>query len=72
MDRSDFEVILSTCNKIEMPPNPSKKEARVMLVEIAFCEIEAISFNPLVSSTSPVSKGLVNSWQIPKKCQNRA
>ena len=49
MDRSDFEVILSTCNKIEMPPNPSKKEARVMLVEIAFCEIEAISFNPLVS-----------------------
>ena len=36
MDKPAFEVILKTCNITEIPPNPSKKALRIILVESNF------------------------------------
>ena len=50
---SDFEIILSTCSIIEIPPKPSKKEHIIILIEIHLLGIPLINFTPFVSSIIP-------------------
>lgn len=53
IDKSDFEVILNTCNKIDKPPKPSKN-AHIIILIVKFLEgIELASDTPFVSSIRP-------------------
>ena len=49
--------MLSTCNKTEIPPNPSKNAANSIFIVIAFICIPEIREIPLVISSIPVKKG---------------
>lgn len=60
----DSETILKTCKITEIPPNPSRKAQSIMLVEIAFTEIEVIILTPLVSSIIPLISPDENSGLI--------
>ena len=46
--------MLKTCSNIEIPPNPSKKEAIIIFREIFFICIPEIIFIPFVISRKPV------------------
>lgn len=58
--------MLSTCKKIEKPPIPSKKEVRIIFIEMAFIGILEIKEIPFVISKIPVSKGATKFEGIPK------
>lgn len=64
IDKSVFEIVLQTCSKIENPPNPKRKEAKIILIEIDFSGILQIIFKPLVSSKIPETKPLQKSVGI--------
>lgn len=61
IDISDFDTILKTWRSTDIPPNPSKKLVRIMLIEIFFNLIEDIKFIPFVISSIPV-KSEPTSW----------
>ena len=56
IDKSVFEIVLQTCSKTEMPPNPRRKEAIIILIESFFSGILQTIFKPLVSSKIPAIK----------------
>ena len=57
IDKLDFEIILKTCNKTEIPPNPSKKAHIIIVVEIFFVAVAVTSDIPFVSSIIPETTG---------------
>ena len=57
MDKSLLEVMLSTCNKTETPPNPSKNAVIMILIESFLQAILEIVLMPLVISKKPVKIG---------------
>ena len=65
---SDFEIILHTCNKIEIPPKPSKKAQIITLIPSLEQGTILIRLTPDVSSIIPDKKGVINSKFIPKGC----
>lgn len=67
IDKSVFEVILRTCKSTEIPPKPSKNDAKIILIDIALIFILEINEMPFVISSMPVSKGVVKSEGI---CKN--
>lgn len=60
MDISDFEVILHTCSKTEMPPNPSKKAQIIILIPSVLQGTKLTKLTPEVSSIKPDRKGTIN------------
>lgn len=48
-----LEVILSTCNKIDNPPKPSKNAHIIMLIEIILLGKEHTLLTPFVNSIIP-------------------
>lgn len=70
MDKSLLEVILSTCNKTEIPPNPSKKAVINMLIEIFLQAILEIVLIPFVISKKPVNRGSIKEGEICIKLKN--
>ena len=67
IDKSVLEITLQTCNKTEIPPNPSKKEARIILMDKCFSVILQIILRPLVNSKIPQEKPLQNFVGMCKK-----
>ena len=65
IDKSFFETMLYTCKNIEIPPNPSKNEVNIILIEIAFICIFDINAIPLVISIIPVINGATKVGGIP-------
>lgn len=59
IDKSVFEVILSTCNKTEIPPNPSKNAENKIFIESIFIWIFEINEIPFVISKIPVKNGVI-------------
>ena len=57
MDKSLLEVMLRTCNKTEMPPNPSKNAVIMILIESFLQAILEIVLMPLVISKKHVKIG---------------
>lgn len=53
MEISDFDEILHTCNKIEIPPNPNKNAAMMMLIPSLAEAIRLTKLSPEVSSIIP-------------------
>lgn len=64
MDKSLLEVMLSTCNKTEMPPNPSKNAVIMILIESFLQAILEIVLMPLVISKKPVKIGPIKEVSI--------
>ena len=64
---SVWEVILNTCNPIDIPPKPNRKEQRMVVIETFFVIILHTCFTPLVSSNIPVIKGLPKQESIPNQ-----
>ena len=74
MEISDFEIMLKTCNKIEIPPNPNKKATIHTLITKFLLAIDVTKARPFVNSMSPVTKGIIKRdgmWIILKKGTNR-
>ena len=61
IDNPFLLIILKTCSKTEKPPNPNKKEQKIILVERFLTGVPATKLTPFVSSTIPEKKGLQNS-----------
>lgn len=59
-------MILNTCNKTEKPPNPNKKEHKIIEIEIVLIGILAAKLTPFVNSTIPDKTGLIKSNGSPK------
>ena len=73
MDKSVLETMLHTWSKIEIPPHPSKKAVRIILIEICFKGIDEIEKIPLVISTIPrikLSTILLGMWKVESKGSN--
>ena len=70
IDIFSFDVILITCNRIDIPPKPNKKEAIIMLI-LENLNKERL-FSPLVNSTIPISIEESISLEIPNKPNNGA
>ena len=64
MDKSLLEVILSTCNKTEIPPKPSKNEVINILIESFLQAILEILLIPLVISKNPVNSGSIKEGEL--------
>lgn len=63
-----LEIILNTCNNIEIPPNPNRKEDKIILIEISLQAIELICLTPFVTSIIPDKKLLAKALLlIPNK-----
>lgn len=60
MERSDFEIMLKTCNNTEIPPKPSINAHNTIFTEMLFVAIDVISEIPFVSSIIPDIIGLAN------------
>ena len=58
---SDLEIILNTCNIIDIPPNPNKKAEIITLVARFLQAIEDTITTPFVNSKIPVRIGIINS-----------
>ena len=58
IDKSDFDVILKTCKKIEKPPKPSKIAHNIIWLEIILSLIDDARLTPFVSSINPVINAL--------------
>lgn len=59
--------MLKTCNKIDIPPNPSKNAQTITFIDIAFILIVDTMETPFVSSTIPESIPFANCagiWNI--------
>lgn len=67
---SDFEIILHTCNKIEIPPKPSKKAQIITLIPSSEQGTMLTRLTPEVSSIIPDKNGIINSKFIPKGYNN--
>ena len=61
---SDLDVILNTCNIIDIPPNPNKKAEIIILIARLGFGIEEIVATPFVNSKIPVKIGTINSVLI--------
>ena len=72
IDKSVLEVILQTCNKIDIPPKPSKNALKIMLIESFFDAIQDIELIPFVISKKPLIRGAIKSELIPTKLKNGA
>ena len=59
IERSLLEVILSTCNRTDIPPNPSKNAVINKLMESFLQAILEIVLIPLVISKKPVNSGSI-------------
>lgn len=59
-------MILHTCSKIEIPPKPSKKVDRMILIDSFFDAIHEIELIPFVISKKPLIKGEMKAVSIPK------
>ena len=70
MDKSLLEVILSTCNKTEIPPKPSKNEVINILIESFLQAILEILLIPLVISKNPVNSGSIKEGETCIKLKN--
>ena len=70
MDKSLFEVILSTCSKTEIPPNPSKKAVIKILIESFLQVILEMLLIPFVISKNPVNRGSIKEGEICIKLKN--
>ena len=57
IDISDFEVILSTCNIIDIPPKPSKKAHTITFMPRFLPAITETAETPFVNSKIPVNIG---------------
>ena len=68
IDKSVLETILQTCNKIEIPPNPSKKLVKIILIEISLIAMLEIKEIPLVISKKPVKRGVIKLVLILNGC----
>lgn len=64
IDKSDFDTILKTCNSTEIPPKPSKKAHKIMLIEIFFVDTAVTSDRPFVSSIMPENIGFAKDKSI--------
>ena len=62
-----MEIILKTCNIIEIPPKPSKKEVKIIFIDIFLICILEIKLIPFVISKKPVNSPQINDWSIFKK-----
>ena len=65
---SDFEVILHTCSKIEIPPKPSRKEQIITLIPSWEQGTKLTKFTPEVNSIMPDKTGVINWVLILKGC----
>ena len=65
-----MEVILSTCNKTEIPPKPSKKAVINILIESFLQAILEIVLIPFVISKNPVNSGSIKEGEICIKLKN--
>ena len=63
-------MILSTCNKTEIPPNPSKKAVINILIESFLQAILEILLIPFVISKKPVNRGSIKEGEICIKLKN--
>ena len=70
IDKSLLEVILSTCNKTEIPPKPSKKAVINILIESFLQAILEIVLIPFVISKKPVNSGSIKEGEICIKSKN--
>ena len=52
--------MLNTCKKIDNPPKPSKKDVKIIFIEIALIGILDINEIPFVISIKPVINGATN------------
>ena len=66
IDKSVSEMILKTCSKTEIPPNPSKNADKIIFCDTLFIFIKAIKLTPFVSSKIPQSKGFANFVSKPR------
>lgn len=69
IDKSDFEVILKTCNRTDIPPKPSKKAVKIRLIESFLLEILEIELIPFVISKKPLISGVAKEESILKKAK---
>ena len=65
-----MEVILSTCNKTEIPPKPSKKAVINILIESFLQAILEMLLIPFVISKNPVNSGSIKEGEICVKLKN--
>ena len=63
-------MILSTCNKTEIPPKPSKKAVINILIESFLQVILEMLLIPFVISKKPVNKGSIKEGEICIKLKN--
>ena len=63
-------MILSTCNKTEIPPKPSKKAVINILIESFLQAILEILLMPFVISKNPVNNGSIKEVEISIKLNN--
>ena len=70
IDKSLLEVILSTCNKTEIPPKPSKNAVINMLIESFLQAILEILLIPFVISKNPVNSGSIKEGETCIKLKN--
>ena len=59
--------MLQTCNKIEIPPKPSKNAVNIILIESFLDAILEMLAIPFVISRKPLTKGMIKSWLILSK-----
>ena len=59
-------IILKTCNKTDIPPQPSKKAVKIKLIENFLLEMLEIEFIPLVISKNPLINGEAKTESILK------
>ena len=64
---SDLEIILNTCKRMEIPPNPKIKAHNIILIDIFLQGMADICFTPLVNSINPLIKPEEKSLLIPIK-----
>ena len=64
---SDLEIILNTCNIIEIPPKPSKKAQIIILIARFLLATQETAVIPFVNSKIPVRIGAIKSVLILNK-----
>ena len=60
IDKSVFAIVLQTCNNIDIPPRPRRKEAIIMFIDKFFSGMLHIIFKPFVNSRIPEMKPVQN------------
>ena len=70
MDKSLLEVMLSTCNKTEIPPKPSKNAVINILMESFLQAILEMLLIPFVISKNPVNSGSIKEGETCIKLKN--